>query len=119
MNANCILIGCGVVGGNMGRIDVQTLVMAFEKRIEALEKNPPELISTGVMLSMLEKSIDELIKEHFNYMIKSEIKKLLEKEFSKMKVSFAKSALKSILSSNEFRSDLEKKLKEHIIDSIL
>ena len=65
----------------MARIDVQTLVMAFEKRIGELEKNPPDKVSTGVIVNMLERSIDEIIKEHFIYLVKKELELQIKKEF--------------------------------------
>lgn len=52
----------------MSRIDVQTLVLAFERRIEALEKNPPDKIPTSTILKMLEASIDDIIKNHFEHL---------------------------------------------------
>ncbi len=70
----------------MARLDVQTLVMAFEKRIESLEKNPPDKISTGVVLKILDKAIEEEIKNHFLYLVKKEIEEQIRNEFKKMKV---------------------------------
>ncbi len=102
----------------MSRIDVQTLVMAFEKRIEALEKNPPDKISTGVIVNMLEKSIDEIIKEHFIHLAKRDIKKLIKEELKSMKKDFIHKTVTNILTDSSFRQALEEKIKKSVIDNI-
>ena len=102
----------------MPRIDVQTLVMAFEKRIEALEKNPPDKISTGVIINMLEKSIDEIIKEHFIYLVKKDIENTIKKEFKDMKHPFIAKTLEGILTDSHFREEIEKRIKDSILFNI-
>jgi hypothetical protein len=102
----------------MARIDVHTLVLAFEKRIEALEKNPPDKVPTSVIINMLESSIDDIIKNHFIQLIKSDLEKDIKDEFQKLKVSFIKKTIKNILSDDSFRIDLENKLKKKILQGI-
>lgn len=102
----------------MARLDVQTLVMAFEKRIEALEKNPPDKISTGVVLKILDKAIEEEIKNHFLYLVKKEIEEQIREEFKKMKVSFVNKTVKDMLSDEEFRIALGNKIKRSVIRGI-
>lgn len=102
----------------MSRFDVQTLVLAFEKRIAALEKNPPELVSTAVILRMLEVAIDEVIKEHFEHLIKNDMKELLHKEFSKIRSSYIKQSVKDILNDPDLKSSLEDRIKQRIIKSV-
>jgi hypothetical protein len=102
----------------MSRIDVQTLVMAFEKRIEALEKNPPDKVPLSVIINLLEKAIEDELKNHFIILIKKELEKNIQEEFKKMKVTFVKKTIKNVLSDNEFRIELENKLTKRIINSI-
>src|SRR5271163_647791 len=102
----------------MGRIDVQTLVLAFERRIAALEKNPPELVSTAVIINMLEKSIDDIIAEHFQFLIRKDMKVLIEKEFNKMRTSYVKGAVKDILNDAKFKLSLEDKVKKCLLSGM-
>ena len=102
----------------MSRIDIQTLVMAFEGRIEALEKNPPDKVPMSVIIKLLEKSIEDEIKNHFIHLIKKELEGNIKKEFSKMKQVFIKTTIKNILSDSGFRISLEEKLKRKIISGI-
>jgi hypothetical protein len=102
----------------MARIDVQTLVMAFEKRIEALEKNPPDKISTGVIIKMLENSIDDIIKDHFLHLVKKDIEKVIKKEFHEMRINFINKTIEGILTDSNFRQILENKIKDALICKI-
>jgi hypothetical protein len=102
----------------MSRIDVQTLVMAFEKRIEMLEKNPPDKISTGVVVKLLENSIGEVIKEHFVHIVKKELEEAIHKEFKKMKSAFIEKTLKDILTDDAFREGFRDKIKKSILNNI-
>lgn len=102
----------------MSRIDVQTLVMVFEKRIEALEKNPPDKVPQAVIIRMLESSLDEIIKEHFIHLIKKDIEKLIKKELSEMRVDFVSKTVSNILTDSEFRQTIEDKIKKSVIDNI-
>lgn len=102
----------------MARIDVQTLVMVFEKRIEALEKNPPDKVSTAVIVKMLESSIDEIIKEHFIHLIKKDLEKLIKHEFSEMRTDFVNKTATNILTDSGFRQALEEKIKKSVIEKI-
>lgn len=99
----------------MARIDVQTLVMAFEKRIEALEKNPPDKVSTGVIVNMLEKSIDEIIKEHFIHLVRKDIESAIKKEFKAMRTQFVEKTVEGILTDSAFRQAIETRIKNSII----
>mgnify|MGYP001603932058 CR=1 FL=1 len=102
----------------MARIDIQTLVMVFEKRIEALEKNPPHQVPMAVIVNMLEKSIDEIIKEHFVHLVKKDMEKLIKKQFDEMKSEFIKKTLENILTDSVFRQTLENRIKGVIIHGI-
>jgi hypothetical protein len=102
----------------MARIDINTLVLAFESRIAALEKNPPDKVSTGVVIKLLEQSIDELIKEHFIFLVKKDLEELIKKEFKTMKSAFIKETLKSILTDIYIKNSITDKIKKSIIDSI-
>lgn len=102
----------------MSRIDVKTLVLAFEKRIEALEKNPPDKVPTSVIINMLERSIDEIIKDHFLSLIKKQIDNNLENEFKSLYKNFIKKTLKDILSDSNFRSTIESRIKSSLIINI-
>jgi hypothetical protein len=99
----------------MSRIDVQTLVMAFERRIEALEKNPPDKVATHVILNMLEKSIDEIIKDHFLHLIKKDIQKAIRQEFKTMRTDFVMKTVEGLLADSGFRAALEVKIKNSIL----
>ncbi len=102
----------------MSRIDVQTLVLAFERRIEALEKNPPDKVSTGVILKMLESSIDDIIKSHFVELARRDLKTLIKKEFLDMKNDYIESLVRNILSDDKFKKEIESNIKNSIINSI-
>ena len=102
----------------MGRIDVQTLVLAFEKRISELEKNPPELISTGVVINLLEKALGDEIEKHFKYLIQQEMKDLLVKEFARMKESYIEDSVDRILQDENLKNALERKVMNCLINSI-
>lgn len=102
----------------MSRIDVQTLVLAFEDRIEALEKNPPDKVPTAVIINLLEKAIEDEMKKHFIHIIKKELEENIKKEFSKLKQTFIKTTIKNILTDSGFRISLEEKLKRKMINGI-
>ena len=102
----------------MSRIDVKALVMALENRIEALDKNPPDQISQETIVNLLEKAIEDEIKNHFFYIIRKEIVKNIKEKFVKMKDSFVKKTIKEILSSEDFRREIEGKLKKRILNGI-
>lgn len=99
----------------MSRIDVQTLVLAFEKRIEALEKNPPDKISTSVIVNLLEKAIEDEIKNHFRELVRREIVKQVKKEFSDMRDEFVKKTINSLLTDDAFQKSIENSLKYRIM----
>ncbi len=98
----------------MARIDVQTLVLAFENRISELEKNPPEKVPTSVILNLLHRAIEETVKEHFVVLIQREIKKEVETTFSKCRDKFIKKIITDIFSDDAFRKNLENRLKHDI-----
>lgn len=102
----------------MSRIDVETLVRCFEAAIDRLNKNPIEAVSDAQISSMLISSLKHEIQAHFSYIIKREIKKLLKKEFRKTKTKLVKEILKNMLTSSDFREQLEKKIKSSIIENI-
>ena len=102
----------------MSRIDITTLVLAFEKRIEALEKNPPDKVPTSVIINMLESSIDGIITGHFLESIKKDLELRINEEFKKMRKSFINKTVKNILSSDQFRVSVEESLKQKMIYAI-
>ena len=102
----------------MSRIDVQTLVMAFEKRIEALEKNPPDKVPTSVIISLLEKAIEDEMKNHFVFLIQKDILKKIKGEFSDMRDDFVKRVMESMLTDKGFRDDVEKLMKSKMLRGI-
>lgn len=102
----------------MARIDIQTLVLAFEKRIEALEKNPPDKVPTSVILNLLDNAIGEVIKKHFVDLIELEMKEMIKDEFYTHKDEFIEKALINIFDNEEFRTIVEKEFKNKILKSI-
>lgn len=100
------------------RIELETLVQVFEKRIEALEKNPPELVPTAVIIKMLERAIHDVIYDHFEHLIRKEIKDLVTNEFKKLRTPFVKKTVKQLLSDELFRQSLEDNVKKSIINGI-
>ena len=102
----------------MSRIDVQTLVLCFEKRIEALEKNPPDKVPTQVIINLLEKSIDEILKEHFLHLIKEDLAKAIKQQFKEIHKAFIDKTIEQMLTDSEFRENLAKKMKDKIVNSI-
>lgn len=99
----------------MSRIDITTLVACFEKRIEALEKNPPDKVPTHVILKMLETAIDDEIKNHFVFLVQKEMTSIIKKEFKERQTEFINKTLDGLLSDESFRKILEKEIKDSII----
>ena len=102
----------------MSRIDVQTLVMAFEKRIEALEKNPPDKVPTSVIVNLLEKAIEEEMKNHFVFLIQKDIYKRMKNEFAEMKDDFIKQVMERMLTDKGFSNEVEKLMKSKMLRGI-
>lgn len=102
----------------MARIDIQTLILAFEKRIEALEKNPPDKVPTSVIMNLLEKSIDDILKEHFLLLIRNELEVQIKDKFLEMNDAFIDKIITNILLGEEFREELENKIKCKILYGI-
>lgn len=102
----------------MSRIDVQTLVLAFEKRIDALEKNPPDKIATSVVVNLLERAIEDEIKNHFIFIVQKEINKRIKKEFEERHDQFITKCLDNIFSDTSFRNNFEKQIKLKMINSL-
>ena len=102
----------------MSRIDIQTLCLAFEKRIEALEKNPPDKVRTSVIIKLLENSIEDVIKEHFLFLIKKEIKKNIKDEgFTMIREDFIKRTIANLFTDEELRGEIEKNMKRKVLMS--
>lgn len=102
----------------MARLDIKTLVLAFEKRIEALEKNPPDKINTAVVVTLLEKSIEEVIREHFVHVAKQEIKQCVEEKFQEKKNDFVVHIIENILEDDSLKKFIEEHLKKKLIQSL-
>ena len=102
----------------MSRIDVQTLVLAFESALNKLNKNPPEAVSDAQISSMLISCLKYEIENHFSEIIKQDIHQVLKKEFKKEKTKLIKDVVKNILLSSNFRQQIEEKIRYFIIQSI-
>lgn len=102
----------------MARIDVKTLVLAFEKKIGELEKNPPDKVPMSVIISILERNIEEVIKEHFLELIKVQINKSIENEFQDMHREFIRRSVENILSDLEFQTSIEKRIKYSMLKDL-
>lgn len=105
-------------GKKMSRIDVQTLVLAFEKRIEMLEKNPPDKVPMNVILNLLDKAIDDVIRDHFVDLAKKDIEDLIKKELKNYHHEFIKKTVTNVLDNPIFRDEIENKFKKAIINGI-
>jgi phosphopantetheine adenylyltransferase len=99
----------------MSRIDVKTLCLAFEKRIEALEKNPPDKVPTSVIVNLLEIAIEEEIRNHFVEIIKKDLRTCIDFEFEKMHERFVKQVVTDVLCDKEFSEKLENKIKNRML----
>ena len=105
-------------GNYMSRIDVQTLVLAFESRISELNKNPIEVVPTKTVQLLLEAALENEIKENFRQVIKIEIKNSLNKEFNKLKGTFIKNILKDVMSDSLFKQEIQDKIKSLILKGL-
>lgn len=101
----------------MARLDIKTLVLAFEKRISELEKNPPDKVSTAVVVTLLERAVEEVIKEHFLHLLKSDLEKAVEKEFKAMKDEFVEEIIENVLTDDELKQKLQGIVKHKILVS--
>lgn len=103
----------------MSRIDVQTLVLAFEKRIEMLERNPPDKVPMSVVINLLEKAIDEVIRNHFIEIAKKDIEDLVKRELKNLHADFVKKTVSNILTNEIFRDSIEARFKEAILGAVI
>lgn len=101
----------------MSRINVKTLVLAFENRISALEKNPPDKVSDKTISLMLEAALEEEIRNHFKEVVKIRTKEELNKEFKKVGHKMIKEILKNIIADSSFRQELERNFKTLILNN--
>jgi DNA repair photolyase len=102
----------------MSRIDLNTLVACFEKRIDALEKNPPDKVPTHVIIKMLEQSVDDEVKAAFIECARNDVRAMVKKEFKEMKNAFIKKTLENILTDESFRKTVEHRIRDFIILNI-
>jgi AAA+ superfamily predicted ATPase len=102
----------------MSRIDVQTLVLAFENRITALNKNPPDLVPQKTISLMLENALEQEIKNNIAHVLRQDIHNAFKKEFKKMKVKIVHQVMKDILSDSHFKQTLSDRIKSLIIGNI-
>jgi len=103
----------------MSRIDVKTLVLAFENRITALDKNPPDLVPQRTISLMLENVLEEEIKNHFVYLIQKDVRKAFKNEFKKLRTRLVDDILSNLLKSDSFRIAVEDKIKKSIVNNIV
>jgi hypothetical protein len=103
----------------MARLDIKTLVLAFEKRINELEKNPPEQVPTSVVLVLLEKAVGEVITEHFQNNIKEELKQRVREQFAESKDRFINEAITEVLEDEEFKLRMSNLIKHTIEKNFL
>jgi hypothetical protein len=102
----------------MSRIDVNTLVLAFEKRIELLERNPPDKVPMAVVIKLLENAIEDVLRENVLHTIKKEFDDCVRKEFKIIHKKFINKTLKNILADERFRSEIENKIKLSLMMNI-
>lgn len=102
----------------MARIDVQTLVMAFEARLNALEKNPPDKVPTAVILKLLEKGIEEEIKNHFVELIRRDMVKRIKDQFAEMRDEFIKQIMERCFTNKRFMDEVEQIMKEKMLNGL-
>lgn len=102
----------------MSRIDVATLVEAFENRIAALNKNPIEVIPQKTIISMLKSALEDEMKSHFVYLIQRSLRISLQKEFKTKKAKFVNDILKDIITDSSFKETLKKTIKVSIVNNI-
>ena len=102
----------------MDRIDIKTLVLAFEKRISELNKNPPNLVPSSTISMLLENAIQEEVENNFRQVISNEIRECMSKQFKKEKERLVKQASKNILTDSSFRESIEVKIKKILTERI-
>jgi len=102
----------------MSRIDLNTLVACFEKRIESLEKNPPDKVPTHVIIKMLEQGIEDEVKQAFMLSARNEVRKAINKEFKALKDEFIKTVVKNILTDSTFRESVESLFKSQLLSGL-
>jgi hypothetical protein len=102
----------------MSRIDVKTLVLAFENRIAALDKNPPEVVPQKTISLLLENALQEEIQNHFYHLIKKDVKEVLQKEFKKQKTKLVTEVVKRMLNDESFKQSLMKNIQGLLIHNI-
>jgi len=103
----------------MSRIDVKTLVLAFENRISALDKNPPDIVPQRTISLMLENVLEEEIKNHFIYLIQKDVRKAFKNEFRNLRTKLVDDILASLLSDSHFKEAVEAKIKKSIVSNIV
>jgi predicted PolB exonuclease-like 3'-5' exonuclease len=102
----------------MARIDIKTLVLAFERRITEIEKNPPDKVPMTVIFNLLEKAIDEALREYFHTMILEDLKIYVEDAYKEKYEEFIETCLDNILEDDELRKTIEHRIKTNILNSI-
>lgn len=102
----------------MARLDIKTLVLAFENRITALEKNPPDKVPMAVILNLLERSVEEVIKDHFLHLIQKELEGLIKEQFEEMKSEFINEVLEDLLDDEEFKKKIGAQLRYKMLKGL-
>jgi len=103
----------------VARLDIKTLVLAFENRITALEKNPPDKVPMAVILNLLERSVEEVIKDHFLHLIQKELEGLIKEQFEEMKSDFINEVLEDLLDDEEFKKKIGTQLRHKMLKGLI
>ncbi len=98
----------------MARLDVKTLVLAFENRISALEKNPPDKVPLAVILNLLENAVEEVIKDHFKEIIRQDLEQAIKEQFKQMKDEYISKITETVFMDEEFKIAIQNNLKSRI-----
>lgn len=102
----------------MSRIDVETLVRAFEHRIAELEKNPPDKVPTDVVLKLLENAIEDELKKHFIHLIQRDLRAKVNKEFKKLRKEWVSHAIEKLFSDNLLKAQAHQVLCDRIMHAV-
>lgn len=103
----------------MPRIDIETLVRVFESRIEALEKNPPDKIKTDVVLKLLQKAIEDTLKEHFEHIVYKEMKECVENRYNEKYKEFMDEIINDLFDDISFRETIIETWKTKFLNSVI
>ena len=102
----------------MKRIEIEKLAEIINDKVEQLNKNPSSIITDEVIENMLRKATVEIMKDHFFYIIRRDIKDLIKKKYKTAKDNFILKMVSDILNDTSFRRSLETHVKKLILNNI-